>query len=83
MKRSEFCVIVVVCSQVKWFVGGAGYTKDTGLRKIAAPYSFYETRRLNLSKFRIPSSEIFINSSSISVWLLLCRCCISVQSTCR
>lgn len=56
MKRSEFCVIVVVRSQVKWSVGGAGYTKDTGLRKIAAPYSFYETRRLNLSKFRIPSS---------------------------
>lgn len=44
MKRSEFCVIVAVWSQVKWSVGGAGYTKDTGLRKIAAPYSFYETR---------------------------------------
>ncbi len=31
MKRSEFCVIVVVRSQVKWSVGGVGYTKDTGL----------------------------------------------------
>lgn len=48
MKRSEFCVIVVVRSRVKWSVGGAGYTKEYGAAIFRSPVFFLRNSETKL-----------------------------------